>query len=154
MRRPSKIELTDEQRTTLTIWLSAGKTEQRLAKRAQVIIYATDGISLKDIAVKVGLGFQSCLKWRKRFVEHGLKGLRDIPRKGRPAVITPQERVHVMALACTKPDDASNQWTTTKLADATGFSRTTVHRILNEASLKPHKIDQWCGNVTYDLKVH
>jgi transposase len=145
MRRPSKIKLTDEQRTTLTIWLSAGKTEQRLAKRAQVILCAADGISLKDIAAKVGLGFQSCLKWRKRFVALGLKGLRDAQRKGRPAVITPGERVHVMSLACTQPDDASNQWTTTKLADATGFSRTTVHRILNEAALKPHKIDQWCG---------
>lgn len=44
MRRPSKIELTDEQRATLTIWLSAGKTEQRLAKRAQVIMCAADGI--------------------------------------------------------------------------------------------------------------
>ncbi len=145
MRKPSKIELTDEQRATLTIWLSAGKTEQRLAKRAQIVLYAADGISLKDIAAKVGFGFQSCLKWRKRFVAHGLKGLRDAPRKGRPAMITPEERVHVMSLACTKPDDASNQWTTTKLADATGFSRTTVHRILNEASIKPHKIDQWCG---------
>ncbi len=67
-----KIELTDEQRATLTIWRSAGKTEQRLAKRAQIVLYAADGISLKDIAAKVGLGFQSCLKWRKRFVAHGL----------------------------------------------------------------------------------
>jgi transposase len=145
MRKPSKIELTDEQRTTLTVWVTAGKTEQRLAKRAQVILYAAAGLSLKDIEGKVGLSFQSCLKWRKRFLELGLKGLRDVPRKGRPAVITPEERVHVMALACTKPDDDSNQWTTTKLADASGLSRTTVHRILNEAALKPHKIDQWCG---------
>ena len=67
MRKPSKIEMTDEQRATLTVWLSAGKTEQRLAKRAQVVLRAADGVSLKDIAAKVGLGFQSCLKWRKRF---------------------------------------------------------------------------------------
>jgi putative transposase len=26
-----------------------------------------------------------------------------------------------------------------------GFSKSTVHRILNEASLKPHKTDYWCG---------
>jgi hypothetical protein len=37
------------------------------------------------------------------------------------------------------------QWSTQKLADASGFSKSTVHRILNEASLKPHKIDYWCG---------
>ncbi|MGO9021890.1 MAG: hypothetical protein ACLQVJ_26425 [Syntrophobacteraceae bacterium] len=71
--------------------------------------------------------------------------MKDIPRKCRPAVITPDERVGVMALACTTPDDGSNQWTMTKLADASGFSRATVCRILNDAALKPHKIDQWCG---------
>ncbi len=145
MRKPSKIKLTDEQRTTLTLWLSAGKTEQRLAKRARIILCAAEGLSLREIAAKVGLGFLSCLKWRKRFMEKGLKGLKDAQRKGRPAVICPAEKVHVMSLACTKPDDSSNQWTTTKLADATGLSRTTIHRILNEAALKPHKIDQWCG---------
>lgn len=145
MRRTSKLELTDEQRLELTMWVTAGKTEQRLSKRAQVILSYAAGIGLKEMEQKTGLSWQSCLKWRKRFVEHGLKGLRDIPRKGRPAVITPEERVQVMALACTKPDDASNQWTMTKLADASGLSRATVHRILSEASLKPYKIDQWCG---------
>jgi len=60
-------------------------------------------------------------------------------------VIMPEERVHVMALACTTPDDASNQWSVRRLADASGFSKSSVHRILQEASLKPHKVDYWCG---------
>jgi len=145
MRKTSKIALTDEQRSTLLMWVTAGKTEQRLAKRAQVILCAAAGVSLREMATKAGLSWQSCLKWRRRFKNHGLKGLKDIPRKGRPAIITPGERVGVMALACTKPDDGSNQWTMTKLADASGFSRATVFRILNDATLKPHKIDQWCG---------
>jgi len=133
MRRPSKIELTDKQRSTLMMWVAAGRTEQRFAKRAQVILGAAEGLSLNDIESKSGLSLQSCLKWRKRFLQQGIKGLRDIPRKGRPQIITPEERVQVMALACTKPDDSSNQWTTTKLSDATGLARTTVHRILYEA---------------------
>jgi hypothetical protein len=33
----------------------------------------------------------------------------------------------------------------TKHADSSRFSKTTVHRILNEANVKPHEIDQWCG---------
>lgn len=40
------------------------------------------------------------------------------PATGRPAIITPEERVQLMVHACTKPDDASNQWTMTKFADA------------------------------------
>lgn len=145
MGKPHTIELSDQQRSTLMTWVAAGKTEQRFAKRAQIILRAATGMRLKDMAADVGLSWQCCLKWRKRFLQHGLKGLKDSARKGRPALISPAERVRVMALACTKPDDASNQWTMTKLADASGFSRATVNRILNEASLKPHKIDQWCG---------
>ena len=50
-----------------------------------------------------------------------------------------------MAHACTKPDHGSKQWTTTKLADATGLSGTSVFSILDKATRRPHKIDHWCG---------
>lgn len=145
MRKPMSIELTDEETATLKMWLAAGKTEQRLAKRAQVILCAATGMSLKSMEAKTGLGWQSCLKWRKRFIRDRLDGLKDQKRAGHPMVITPEERVQVMALACTTPDDASNQWSIRKLADASGFSKSSVHRILQEATLKPHKVDYWCG---------
>lgn len=145
MRKPVCVQLTDEEYATLRTWTVAGKTEQRLAKRARVVLCCAAGMSLKAIESETGLGWQSCLKWRKRFLKDRLSGLRDQPRRGRHAVITPEERVQVMALACTKPDDGSNQWSMRKLADASGFSKSTVHRILNEATLKPHKIDHWCG---------
>ena len=145
MRKPHSVELSEEEAAALRMWLAAGKTEQRLAKRAQVILCAASGMSLKVMAAKTGLTWQSCLKWRKRFVRDRLEGLKDQKRSGHPLVITPEERIQVMALACTTPDDASNQWSKRKLADASGFSKSTVHRILQEASLKPHKVESWCG---------
>lgn len=48
-------------------------------------------------------------------------------------------------LACERPFDGSNQWSIRKLAKHTGLSSTTVHRILTECSVKPHKVDHWCG---------
>ena len=48
MRKLSRIELTDQQRSTLLMWVAAGKTEQRLAKRAQIILCAAAGLGLKD----------------------------------------------------------------------------------------------------------
>ncbi len=145
MGKKVKTELSESARMALKVLVCAGKTEQRLARRAQVILYAAEGMSLKEIGGKVGLSWQACLKWRKRFLAKGIVGLRDLRRSGKPPVITPEERVEVMALACTTPDDGSSQWSTQKLADASGFSKTTVHRILNEASLKPHKTEYWCG---------
>ncbi|MGO9021889.1 MAG: helix-turn-helix domain-containing protein [Syntrophobacteraceae bacterium] len=73
MRNASKIALTDEQRSTLLMWVTAGKTEQRLAKRAQVILCAASDIDIKEMETKTGLSWQSCLKWRKRFRNMALR---------------------------------------------------------------------------------
>lgn len=58
-------------------------------------------------------------------------------------MIIAKERFHVTSLACTKPEDAGNQCIITKLSNTTGLSRTTDHRLLDKATLKPHEIVQW-----------
>ena len=145
MGKKVTVQLAEDEYATLRIWVSSGKTEHRFVNRARVILCAARGITLKEIATEVGLDWQTCMKWRKRFLNKGLEGLQDRPRRGRPAEITPEEKVQVMALACTDPDDGSSHWSARKLADASGVSKSTVNRILNEASLKPHKTEYWCG---------
>ena len=54
------IHLTNEELESL-LELAVSETEPRLAKRAQVVLCAAFGMSLKKIAGKVGLGWQSCL---------------------------------------------------------------------------------------------
>ncbi len=41
--------MTDQQRSALLMWVTAGKSEQRLAKGAQVILCAAADVCLKDI---------------------------------------------------------------------------------------------------------
>lgn len=141
-----KIELTNEEYDTLTMWVKSGKTEQRLALRAKVILESAKGLPLREIAEKTGLAWNSCQKWRKRFRDFGIEGLKDKPGRGRPGTITQEQRLEVMALACSTPPDGSNSWSIRKLADTTGFGVATVHRILNAGDLKPHKVKYWCGN--------
>jgi len=139
------VTLSDEEAATLKMWANAGKTEQRIAVRSRVILFASQGHSLRSISREVGLHVNACLKWRKRFLQMRLDGLRDAPRSGKPQSITPDERVHVLRLACERPSDGSNAWTVRKLAKHFGLGSTTVHRILNEGIIKPHKVDYWCG---------
>ena len=115
-----RVDLNQEQATTLMMWVGSGKTEQRLALRAKVILLASEGLSLHNIAEKTGLNWQSCLKWRKRFLEQGIDGLKDKQGRGRPQEISPDERVSVVALACTTPPDGSTRWSMRKLAEVTG----------------------------------
>lgn len=140
-----KFELTAEQESTLKMWVGSHRTEQRYSRRAQVILFSAEGLRLEQISQRSGLNRTNCLKWRKRFLEEGLDGLKDKPRKGRPRTITPWQRAQVVRLACEKPFTGANAWSRRELARVTGIGSTTVHRILDEASLKPHKIHHWCG---------
>ena len=81
-----RIKLSDEDKAILSMWTSSGKTEQRLAKRATVILLSNEGVPLSDISARTGLTRKVCSKWRKRFAELGIPGLSDMPGRGRPKV--------------------------------------------------------------------
>ena len=140
-----QVELSDEERATLRIWANAGRTEQRIARRARVILLGAEGHPLSVISSQVGLSVNGCLKWRKRFIADRLEGLKDRPRRGKPPTIHSEQRARVVWLACEHPFDGSNAWSIRRLAKHTGLGATTVHRILKECSLKPHKVHYWCG---------
>ena len=88
-----------------------------------------------------------------------LAALGDLPRKGRPARITPEARAWVVSLACVKPTDlgyAQELWTTRLLArhvrahcECAGhpsllqLARGTVSKILAGCQLRPHKIEYY-----------
>lgn len=139
------ITLTEEEQRTLNMWAAAGKTEQRYVQRAKVILFSAEGYPLSEVSKRSGLSRQNCTRWRMRFLEDRIEGLKDLPREGRPSVIPPEVKTKVTMLACTKPSDGSNQWTRQSLAKASGLSKTTVHRILSEGNVKPHKVEYWCG---------
>ena len=140
-----RIKLSREEEETLRMWVGAHKTEQRMAQRAKVILFSAEGLNLDEISTRSGLSPQNCSKWRVRFMKDRLDGLKDKPGRGRPCTISNDVKLKVKALACTKPPDGSNQWSVRSLARATGIGSTTVHRILNEGALKPHKVKYWCG---------
>ena len=57
--------------------------------RAKVILLAAEGLENKEIGKKLELPRQIVSKWRKRFFEQRLAGLKDRPRQGRPCHFPP-----------------------------------------------------------------
>jgi putative transposase len=132
-----RIVLTPEEKHTLTMWSKAGTTEQRLAQRARVILASAQGLDLPEVVRQSGLSRQNCSKWRRRFLAERLSGLQDRPRKGRALSISPELRLKVTALACTKPQDGSNAWTLRKLERALGVSDSPVSTCISSWTTWP-----------------
>src|SRR6516162_11201218 len=82
--KAAELALTSEQRATLRSWMAAGKTEQRVAFRAQIILAVAEGLSNKAAAARLATRPATVSKWRGRFARYGLAGVADAPRSGKP----------------------------------------------------------------------
>ena len=57
------------------------------AQRARIVLLASRGVVNALISELVGVSRPMVNLWRGRYLEHGLEGLVDIPRPGRPKVV-------------------------------------------------------------------
>src|SRR5450759_1407795 len=145
MATARRIELTAEEEQTLRMWTRAGTTEPRLSRRAKVILCCAQGLPIRAVGEQCGLSQISVFKWKRRFLERRLDGLADEQRPGRPASINAAQRLAVIGLATSTPLQGKTSWSVRDLAQASGLSATTVHRILSAGKLRPHKVEYWCG---------
>ncbi|MCR4391718.1 MAG: IS630 family transposase, partial [Candidatus Acetothermia bacterium] len=130
------VELTPEERKALA---NPRTAPFRQVQRARLILLAAGGATNTQISQEVDLSRSMVARWRERFVRHRLDGLTDQPRPGRPRVYAEADRLRVVEAACNgRPP--STQWSVRSLAKATGVGRDTVHKILREHKLKPHRI--------------
>ena len=89
-RRPRhRIELSDEERRELERVARAEKLPFQEVQRARIVLYAAQGIADTEIAKRLDTSAGLVGRWRRRFAEHRLEGLRDKPRPGRPRRFSP-----------------------------------------------------------------
>src|SRR5260221_11992122 len=75
-------ELTAEERAVLEGMVRSPKTEQRLAKRAPVVLLAADRMPTRQIARLVGFSIGKASQWRGRFFRDPPGGLVGKTRAG------------------------------------------------------------------------
>ena len=137
----SPLILTMDERETLERWARRAKTAQAVAQRARLILGCAAGRTNTVVAHELRLTKQTVGKWRHRFLARRLEGLLDEPRPGAPRTITDAqvERVLTRTLE-TRPADATH-WSTRSMAQASGLSRSAVHRIWRAFALQPHRTE-------------
>ncbi len=86
------VVLSDEQRKQLERVERAASTPQSLALRVRLILRAADPVdpSNVEIAADFGCDRHTVATWRGRYLKHGLGGLQDAPRSGRPRSFSPR----------------------------------------------------------------
>ena len=132
--------LSPEERKVLEAWAASRTEPYRRVQRARALLLAAEGKTSTAIAQEVDLTRRMVSQWRQRFAESGLDGLVDQPRSGRPRIYTHDARLRVIETACGETPPGETHWSVRNLAQATGVGRGTVHRILQENRLKPHRI--------------
>jgi transposase len=142
-RKAAEVLLTDAQRAQLERIVRAGRSEQRLVKRARVALLAEKGLTNEQIARLVDLSAHKVGKWRRRVAEQGVEGIADRPRPGGPRRYGHDQRLAVFRTACSPPPPGETQWTVRTLAAAVGIGKSQTQAILAAADLKPHQVRSW-----------
>ena len=143
-----QIEVSAEDRVELERIVRAVSSEVRLVERARIVLAAAEGLKGKEIAARVGCSEPTVVKWRGRYAERGIEGLRDAPRSGAPLTHGPQTRALLIAKACTRPKATEEgarreRWTYEELGAEVGMSGSQAHVILSRAAIKPHLTEYW-----------
>jgi len=143
-----KIDLSDSDKQELLVMSRSNKLEHRYVLRAKIILNSSEGKKYEEIEKSLSVTSAVVSKWRKRFLQKGISGLRDLPRSGKPPIHTEYDKKRVIKLACSKPTDGYTRWTQRRIAKKVGMSQGKVQTILGKDKLKPHKTHYWCGKST------
>jgi transposase len=152
MPSPYQIVLSAGEQAALAARARSVRGPYRDRLRAKIVLAAAAGQANAAIARELGVCTDTARKWRRRFAEGRLAGLKDAPRSGRPPSFTAADRAEVIALACALPAESGvplSRWSGPDLARELAarcqitVSPSTIGRWLTGDALKPWQHRSW-----------
>lgn len=133
------VVLTPEQRAELESFASRPTLEQRLAKRAKIVLFFDQGLSTSQVAQRVEFTAATVLKWRARYLENELQGLYDELRSGRPLKHNEAQISALINKTLRDKPPNDSHWSTRSMARASGIPKSSVQRIWKAFCVQPHR---------------
>lgn len=138
-----RVDLSDEERTTLDTLLRKGRASARRLTRARVLLLAAEDRPDEEVAAVLRTSRSTVERLRKRFVQEGLEAaLSERPRPGAAPVLDTKGTATLLALACSNPPEGRTCWTLQLLADAL-VERRVVGAISDETVRRALKKTDW-----------
>src|SRR5215813_14067201 len=116
--RTLKLHFSDEALPTLDTFLKRTK-EARIFRRAQAVREVVKGQRIQNVSDGLQFTYSALRKWVHRFAHHGIQGLVDRPRSGRPPKVTCELEHHLNRLVDQDPlehGSLHSQWSCRELA--------------------------------------
>jgi transposase len=148
-------ELTDEERAKIERLCRSQTAPVRMVRRARIKKLSAERKTVPTIAQELGLAPPTVRDWIRRFDAHGLAGLADAPRPGRPHIYAEDQRSRVIAKARSVPPKPEGDdlpppchWTLDELQRALHkeglpIKRSQIRRILKAEHIKWQKPRTW-----------
>jgi transposase len=125
--------------------LAGSRTESKqMIERAQIILGCLAGKRVKEVARSCRTRPNTVIKWRRRFAQRGLAGLRDAPRPGAKPVYGGEFRNRVLALLEQAPPAGQACWDGPAVAVALSGSVHAVWRVLRREGICLQRQRSWC----------
>ena len=131
--RTLKLHLPDEALPTLDTYLQQTKAA-RVFRRAQAVREVVKGQRLHTVSDALHVPYAALRQGVHRFARHGVQGLTDRPRSGRPPTVTCELAHHLDRLVDHDPvqhGSSHAQWSCQERA--TGFARQTGIQLSRES---------------------
>jgi putative transposase len=139
LRADAVIDLKPAERTELTKLVRSRRTPQALALRAKIVLKTADGERPSAIAEELEISQPTVRKWRLRYVEEGLAGLRNEPRPGRPRSLDDQRVADLLNKALQTRPAKQTHWSVRSFANEASISKDMAHRLFRAAGIQPHR---------------
>lgn len=140
MRTSSPLHISDNDRAELESWLRSTTLKQGLVTRAKIILSLSEGQSPRVVAKAQRVSEKTLHKWKNRFLDDGIAGLKDKHRSGRPTLIDAKTVKKVLRLTTERVPRESTHWSVQLMAEYAGITTWQVRQIWEAADLKPHRI--------------
>ena len=115
-----------------------------MVERARIVLACLQGKEIQQVAREIGTSIPTVSKWRRRFAQEGVSGLRDRPRSGKPATYDSTFRDRVLSLLEQPPPPGLGHWDGRAVAEVLGASVHAVWRLLRREGIYLQRLRTWC----------
>jgi transposase len=140
------IVVSEEQKVELSRIAQSRSLPAGYVFRARLMLMLAEGASYSSIKQRLRTTAPTISRWKRRFLSAGVDGLDTAHPGQKPSVLTARLRARILAATRKPPKDGSTHWSCRKLAASLGVSKDAVHRVWQEAGLKPHRLERYMAS--------